>query len=125
MSLNTWSMVCFICNKEFAYSSEASTRHNMMIHCQQHLDAFICNVCGKSVSAPAGLRSHQKIHQNEEEIVFRCFHCAKDFVRRERMAYHYQQMHSDNRLVKCTVCGKSYRGYRRLQKLSSQLGYAN
>ncbi|PSN44162.1 hypothetical protein C0J52_17428, partial [Blattella germanica] len=66
---------------------------------------FLCDVCFKSFSDRAYLRTHMQLHTGIR--AHRCNLCSKAFVRRRELLRH-EKVHSGERPYGCNICGKRF-----------------
>lgn len=74
---------------------------------QKHLNVlpFVCQTCGKRASTLGHLRSHEKTHESERELL-QC-HCGAKF--RTDLGYKlHMRIHSGYKPYKCTQCDESF-----------------
>ncbi|XP_021927840.1 zinc finger protein 32-like isoform X2 [Zootermopsis nevadensis] len=71
----------------------------------RNLKPFLCEVCFKSFSDRAYLRTHMQLHTGVR--AHRCNLCSKAFVRRRELLRH-EKVHSGERPFGCSACGKRF-----------------
>ncbi|PNF33203.1 hypothetical protein B7P43_G11694 [Cryptotermes secundus] len=69
------------------------------------LKPFFCEVCFKSFSDRAYLRTHMQLHTGIR--AHRCNLCTKAFARRRELLRH-EKVHSGERPFACSICGKRF-----------------
>lgn len=65
-----------------------------------------CNICGKCLTRPEGLRNHLKTHSKKKD--YKCELCLKDFYRKDHLRDHIANIHKKKKKYKCEICKKLF-----------------
>ncbi|KAM7372054.1 hypothetical protein PAMP_009249 [Pampus punctatissimus] len=91
---------CTVCGKTHRSPKE------LIKHLKSHHNkSNLCDVCGKTCANERGLRLHEKIHTDINEM--KCQECGKTFHRREHLVMHVRT-HSGEKPYHCDICGKAF-----------------
>uniref|UniRef100_A0A4Y0BHW2 Protein krueppel n=1 Tax=Anopheles funestus TaxID=62324 RepID=A0A4Y0BHW2_ANOFN len=106
-------ITCHICNKIFSHPEYMNT-HMKRIHLNykvpKSIQKHVCNQCGKTVSSAAYLRTHLRLHSNDEP--FSCTLCGARFKLHTYLKWH-MALHTG--VHKCKECDASYKSPSELQ----------
>ncbi|XP_052897275.1 zinc finger protein 83-like [Anopheles moucheti] len=112
---------CDICDKIFSNPGSMNShmkRFHTNAKATKSQEKHICNQCGKSVSSAAYLKTHMRLHSNEEP--FACTICEARFKLYRYLKWH---MAVHNGLHKCKECDASFKSPSELQDhMNSHVG---
>lgn len=87
-------------------SSSRGPSHGDGAYEQAQRDKKACRFCGKLFNKDSDLMRHMdEIHMGERAL--KCFHCDKEFARRDYLALHLR-IHTGEKPHKCPFCKKSF-----------------
>lgn len=83
-------------------------------HLQRHLEShkknenkiWICETCGKNFNAKSTLINHAMVHMNDKPFV--CNICGEGFKNKYKLTYH-KGIHTGEKNFGCEVCGQRFR----------------
>ncbi|XP_053663199.1 zinc finger protein 780A-like [Anopheles marshallii] len=104
---------CDICDKIFSNPGSMNShmkRFHSNVKAIKTQEKHICNQCGKSVSSAAYLKTHMRLHSNEEP--FACTICGARFKLYRYLKWH---MAVHKGLHKCKECDASFKSPSELQ----------
>ena len=95
------SLVCFVCNKTFAYKSSLEG------HIRTHTDdrPYQCEVCGKAFKRTGDLLVHARFHDDRKR--FECRECGRRFRWKNGLDRH-RRSHTGERPYLCNRCGRAF-----------------
>lgn len=76
---------------------------------------YFCKICSREFAARNNVTSHEKTHNQNRERRFECNQCGDKFFDKIVLVRH-SRCHSEKRLFKCNVCGKSLKTPENLKK---------
>ena len=106
---------CTICQKKF---KPYKLKRHEKIHNGQK--SWECEICGKILSTPSKLKTHQKLHTAKMKS-FECETCKKTFGRSSEYKRH-QKLHTiTTKSFECNICDKKFTLLRYLRRHQTKI----
>lgn len=93
-------IACNLCEKKF------TTRYEMKKHKQLHYPAFLCSICGQTLTSSKALDNHIAAHENRE--IFKCQVCSHEFSSITQLTNHMRAQHPDHKEFECATCAATF-----------------
>ncbi|EAT46047.1 AAEL002739-PA [Aedes aegypti] len=93
---------CSICGEVFKTNDEM--RNHGLVHPENQ---FVCEMCGASLKSATSLKSHMERHEDKRK--YSCQYCEYAAYTKINLTAHLQIHASDNAVLKCEICGTTFR----------------
>lgn len=106
------AFTCLVCAKQFQRSNNLKLHMNAAHPLDANGDVQSapppkqCEICQKQFSHNGNFKTHMKIHGGIR--AFPCTVCDKAFVLAQHLKSHMKLVHSDEKTIQCTMCGKLF-----------------